>query len=139
MKFCNLEIFSSNIAWYSRYEIIQKSFVSAVTKEELERISDQLIRQQALAFFVEDAAKTVYRTDSETMGKRLLTLGIVIDYILTHSVSGDKSLLKRVFSEQYEKSDDGVVSVRDKRKSQLKVYRIPTIPMQSIVARTSRE
>ena len=133
------KLISSNIAWYSHYEIIQKSFVSAVTKEELERISDQLIRQQALAFFVEDAAKTVYRTDSETMGKRLLTLGIVIDNILTHSVSGDKSLLKRVFSEQYEKSDDGVVSVRDKRKSQLKVYRIPTIPMQSIVARTSRE
>lgn len=71
------KLISSNIAWYSRYEIIQKSFVSAVTKEELERISDQLIRQQALAFFVEDAAKTVYRTDSETMGKRLLTLGIV--------------------------------------------------------------
>lgn len=110
------KLISSNIAWYSRYETIQKSFVSAVTKEELERISDQLIRQQALAFFVEDAAKTVYRTDSETMGKRLLTLGIVIDYILTHSVSGAKSLLERVFSEQYEKSDDGVVSVRDKRK-----------------------
>lgn len=72
------KLISSNIAWYSHYEIIQKSFVSAVTKEELERISDQLIRQQALAFFVEDAAKTVYRTDSETMGKRLLTLGIVI-------------------------------------------------------------
>lgn len=71
------KLISCNIAWYSRYEIIQKSFVSAVTKEELERISDQLIRQQALAFFVEDAAKTVYRTDSETMGKRLLTLGIV--------------------------------------------------------------
>ena len=59
--------------------------------------------QQALTFFVEDAVKTVYRTDSETMGKRLLTLGIVIDYILTHSVSGDKSPLERVFSEQYEK------------------------------------
>ena len=133
------KLISSNIAWYSRYEIIQKSFVSAVTKEELERISDQLIRQQALAFFVEDAAKTVYRTGSETMGKRLLTLGIVIDYILTHSVSGDKSLLERVFSEQYEKSDDGVVSVRDKRKISAKMYRIPTIPMQSLVARTSRE
>ena len=133
------KLISCNIAWYSRYEIIQKSFVSAVTKKELERISDQLIRQQALAFFVEDAAKIVYRTDSETMSKRLLTLGIVIDYILTHSVSGNKSLLERVFSEQYEKSDDGIVSVRDKRRSQPRVYRIPMIPMQSIVERTSRE
>ena len=71
------KLISSNIAWYSRYKIIQKSFVSAVTKEELERISDQLIRQKALAFFVEDAAKTVYCTDRESMSKRLLTLGIV--------------------------------------------------------------
>lgn len=122
------KLISSNIAWYSRYETIQKSFVSAVTKEELERISDQLIRQQALAFFVEDAAKTVYRTDSETMGKRLLTLGIVIDYILTHSVSGAKSLLERVFSEQYEKSDDGVVSVRDKRKISANSVQNPNDP-----------
>ena len=119
------KLISSNIAWYSRYEIIQKRVVSAVTKEELERISDQLIRQQALAFFVEDAAKIVYRTDSETMGKRLLTLGIVIDYILTHSVSGNNSLLERVFSEQYEKSDDGIVSVRDKRKISAKSVQNP--------------
>lgn len=119
------KLISSNIAWYSRYEIIQKRVVSAVTKEELERISDQLIRQQALAFFVEDAAKTVYRTDSETMGKRLLTLCIVIDYILTHSVSGNNSLLERVFSEQYEKSDDGIVSVRDKRKISAKSVQNP--------------
>lgn len=119
------KLISSNIAWYSRYEIIQKRVVSAVTKEELERISDQLIRQQALAFFVEDAAKTVYRTDSETMGKRLLTLCIVIDYILAHSVSGNNSLLERVFSEQYEKSDDGIVSVRDKRKISAKSVQNP--------------
>lgn len=122
------KLISSNIAWYSRYEIIQKSFVSAVTKEELERISDQLIRQQAVAFFVEDAAKTVYRTDSENMGKRLLALGIVIDYILTHSVSGSKPLLERVFSEQYEKSDDGIVSVRDKRKISAKSVQNPNDP-----------
>lgn len=122
------KLISSNIAWYSRYEIIQKSFVSAVTKEELERISDQLIHQQALAFFIEDAAKTVYRTDSEAMGKRLLTLGIVIDYILTHSVSGSKPLLERVFSEQYEKSDDGIVSVRDKRKISAKSVQNPNDP-----------
>lgn len=122
------KLISCNIAWYSRYEIIQKSFVSAVTKEELECISDQLIRQQALAFFVENAAKTVYRTDSETMSKRLLTLCIVIDYILTHSVSGNKSLLGRVFSEQYEKSDDGIVSVRDKRKISAKSVQNPNDP-----------
>lgn len=72
------------------------------------------------------------------MGKRLLDLGIVIDYVLTHSIAKNKSLLERVFSEQYEKSDDGVVSVRDKRKSQPRACRTRTIPMQNTEASTSR-
>lgn len=58
-------------------------------KENLfDKCFKQITKQQALSFFVEDAAKIVYRTDSETMGKCLLSLGIVIDYILIHSVSG---------------------------------------------------
>nr|WP_297659349.1 transposase [uncultured Prevotella sp.] len=122
------KLISSNIAWYSRYEIIHESFVKSVTKEELGRIADQLVRQQALDFFVEDARKTVYRTDSETMGRRLLDLGIVIDYILTHSAAKSKPILERVFSEQYEKTDDGVVFVRDKRKISAKSVQNPNDP-----------
>lgn len=122
------KLISSNIAWYSRYEIVHETFVKSVTKEELEGIADQLVRQQALEFFVEDAQKTVYRTDSETMGKRLLDLGIVIDYVLRHSAAKSKPLLERVFSEQYEKSDDGVVSVRDKRKISAKSVQNPNDP-----------
>lgn len=122
------KLISSNIAWYSRYEIIHETFVKSVTKERLERIADQLVRQQAIEFFVEDAKKTVYRSDSETMGKRLLDLGIVIDYVLTNSVAKDKALLERVFSEQYEKSEDGVVSVRDKRKISAKSVQNPNDP-----------
>ena len=121
-------LISSNIAWYSRYEIIHETFIKSVTKEGLERIADQLVRQQTIEFFVEDARKTVYRSDSETMGKRLLDLGIVIDYVQTNSVAGDKSLLERVFSEQYEKSEDGVVSVRDKRKISAKRVQNPNDP-----------
>lgn len=57
-------------------------------KNLFDKCFKQITKQQALSFFVEDAAKIVYRSDSETMVKCLLTLGIVIDYILTHSVSG---------------------------------------------------
>lgn len=110
------KLISSNIAWYSRYEIIHETLMKQVEKYEIEAIEDQLIRQQALEFYGEDAQKTVYRTDSETMGKRLLTLGIVIDYILTHALPDEKPLLRRVFSEQYDKADDGTISVRDKKK-----------------------
>lgn len=109
------KLISSNIAWYSRYEIIHATFVKCVSEESLSRIDDQLVRQQALDFFQEDTAKTVYRTDSETMGKRLLSLGIVTDYLLTHNIIGDDTLLGRVFSEQYDKSEEGIVSVRDKK------------------------
>lgn len=80
------------------------------------RIADQLVMQQALDFLHEDAAKTVYRANSETMGKRLLSMGIVTDYLLSHDIAGRGTLLERVFNEQYEKSDDGIVSVRDKKK-----------------------
>ena len=122
------KLISSNIAWYSRYEIIHKTFVKCVSEEALRRIADQLVMQQALDFFHEDAAKTVYRTDSETMGKRLLSIGIVIDYLLSHDIVGKGTLLERVFNEQYEKSDDGIVSVRDKKKVIAKSLQNPNDP-----------
>ena len=122
------KLISSNIAWYSRYEIIHATFVKCVSEESLSRIDDQLVHQQALDFFQEDSAKTVYRTDSETMGKRLLSLGIVIDYLLTHDIIGTDTLLCRVFSEQYDKSEEGIVSVRDKKKVCAKSLQNPHDP-----------
>ena len=94
----------------------QKTFVGSVTRNELEKIDDQMIRQQALEFFEENTAKTVCRTDCETMGRRLLNLGLVIDNVLGHCGKDKKNLLHRVFHERYEKSDDGTVSVRDKNR-----------------------
>ena len=122
------KLISSNIAWYSRYEIIQKTFVGSVTRSELEKIDDQMIRRQALEFFDEDAAKTVYRTDSDTMGHRLLNLGLVIDNVLGHCGRDEKILLRRVFHEQYEKTDDGTVSVRDKKLVSAKSVQNPNDP-----------
>ena len=109
------KLISSNIAGFSRYEIIHETLMQQVSKSEIESIEDQLICQQALDFYEEDAQKTVYRTDSETMEKRLLTLGIVIDYILTHSPEDSKPLLSRVFNEQYDKEEEGTITVRDKK------------------------
>lgn len=122
------KLISSNIAWYSRYEIIHETLCKSMEKCEIERIENQLIREQALEFLSEDAQKTVYRTDSETMAKRLLTLGIVIDYILSHSLPDEKPLLRRVFSEQYEKAEDGTVSVRDKKHVSSKSVQNPNDP-----------
>ena len=39
------KLISSNIAWYSRYEIIHATFVKCVSEESLSRIDDQLVRR----------------------------------------------------------------------------------------------
>ena len=109
------KLISSNIAWYSRYEIIQRTFVREVSETEIAGIEDQMLRTQAIQFFNDDAEKTVYRTDAPGMNEKLLHLGLVIDYILSHAPEDSKSLLRRVFDEQYIKGKDGTVSVRDKK------------------------
>ncbi len=38
------KLISSNIAWYSRYEIIHETLCKSVEKCEIERVEDQLIR-----------------------------------------------------------------------------------------------
>ena len=109
------KLIGSNIAWFSRYEIIHETFRMQVKEEEVLRISDQLYRQKALDFLAEDASKTVYRSDDETLGQRLLDLGIVISHILAMRGEGEVSLLSRVFHEQYDVDKDGNISVRDKK------------------------
>ena len=93
------KIISSNITWYSRYEIIHKTLLMSVDKDVASRISDQLVRLKAEEFPDEDASKTVYRSDSETLGKRLLDLGIVINHILKVHAETELTLLRRVFHE----------------------------------------
>lgn len=122
------KLISSNIAWYSRYEIVHATFCKQVAESELKSIEDQLIREQALEFLAEDARKTVYRTESEAMGKRLLALGIVIDYILSRALPEDKPLLRRVFGEQYDKAGDGTVSVRQRKHVTAKSVQNPNDP-----------
>jgi hypothetical protein len=77
--------------------------------------SDEQLYEKALDFLAEDASKTVYRSDDETLGQRLLDLGIVISHILSMRGEGEVSLLSRVFHEQYDVDKDGNISVRDKK------------------------
>ena len=109
------KLIGSNIAWFSRYEIIHETFRKQVSEQEAMHISDQLYRQKALDFLAEDASKTVYRSDDETLGQRLLDLDIVISHILAMRGEGEVSLLHRVFHEQYDVDKDGNITVRDKK------------------------
>ena len=109
------KLIGSNIAWFSRYEIIHETFCKQVSEQSAMCISDQLYRQKALDFLAEEASKTVYRSDDETLGQRLLDLGIVISHILAMRGEGEVSLLHRVFHEQYDVDKDGNITVRDKK------------------------
>ena len=109
------KLIGSNIAWFSRYEIIHETFRKQVSEQSAMCISDQLYRQKALDFLAEEASKTVYRSDDETLGQRLLDLGIVISHILAMRGEGEVSLLHRVFHEQYDVDKDGNITVRDKK------------------------
>ena len=108
------KLISSNIAWYSRYQIIHATLVKSTEAEDVARVKDQMIRQHLLEFLAEDAEKTVYRTETEEMGKRLLDLGIVIYNLLKVTAETGMVLLRRVFSEQYEVDKAGNVTLRDK-------------------------
>ncbi len=110
------KLISSNIGWYSRYEVIHATFLKEYSKEEALQVEDQMMREQLLQFLEEDAKRTVYKTDSGSINQRLHTLGVAIDYILTHCRQEEKHLLRRVFSEQYEKDEDTqTVTVREKK------------------------
>lgn len=122
------KLIGSNIAWYSRYEIIHGTFVKEVSLQDVEGIADNAMRQMALDFLNEDAAKTVYRTNSEEMGNRILVLGRVIDHILTRTEESRMSLLRRVFYDQYEKNEDGIVTLRDKKAVSAKSVQNPNDP-----------
>lgn len=110
------KLISSNIAWYSRYQIIHETLVKSTTEEDVLRVKDQMIREHLIEFLGEDAEKTVCRTDSETMGKRILDLGIVVYSLLQICADTEKMLLRRVFGEQYDVDKDGNVTLRDKAK-----------------------
>lgn len=110
------KLISSNIAWYSRYGIIHATLIKSSTIEDALKLKDQMIRQHFIDFFGEDAEKTVYRTDSETMGKRLVDLGIVIYNLLSSVSETEMMLLRRVFGEQYDVDKDGNVTLRDKAR-----------------------
>lgn len=110
------KLISSNIAWYSRYQIIHETLVKSTTEEDVLRVKDQMIRGHLIEFLGEDAEKTMYRTDSETMGKRILDLGIVVYSLLQIYADTEKMLLRRVFGEQYDVAKDGNVTLRDKAR-----------------------
>ena len=100
------KLIGSNIAWYSRFEIIHntfRGFIKSLGDRGMLLLNPRL-RKQVLLFLEEDAQKMVYRLNSETLGDKISSLGELIYQVLKRlaETTTGYDLLHRVFHEQYE-------------------------------------
>ena len=100
------KLIGSNIACYSRFEIIHntfRGFIKGLGDRGMLLLNPRL-RKQVLLFLEEDARKMVYRLNSETLGEKISSLGELIYQVLKRlaETTTGYDLLHRVFHEQYE-------------------------------------
>lgn len=100
------KLIGSNIAFYSRYELINKVlklFYKHVFKQQTALLSKE--NQDFLEdLLTEKASSTVYKADKEQIKDRLIRMGKLIYDILAVSKNQDNAYylnLKRIFDEQY--------------------------------------
>lgn len=115
------KLIGSNIAYYSRYEIIHQTlnrFYKSLGNLGQTRLTSTE-RQQLDELTVEEPNKTVYRSTKEEIQGRLQLIGVLIYNLLntfTGQTSEDYQLLQRVFDEQYKVIEDQKVQLRPKEE-----------------------
>lgn len=116
------KLFGSNIAWFSRYEIIHQTFILFYkTLDESSFLPFSEEEKQQLGYLLkEEPLKTVYRSTKEDIQTRMQSIGILA-YKTLRIFSGNNSeayqLLQRVFREQYTVGgDDQKVTLRPKEE-----------------------
>ena len=114
------KLIGSNIASFSRFELVfrtMKVFWRSLS-EQARGKAPQSVREAMQELASEDAQTTVYRSDRETIRRRLEDLGSLAASLLGTYSPEDSSkygLLKQVFAEQYitDEDDSGQVTARD--------------------------
>lgn len=110
------KLIGSNIAFFSRYELIHKTlvlFYKHTYKSQFTLLSEQ-DRNTLNEFIKEKSSATVYRSNKHQINERLLTLGKLIYTILnTVKESNNKhyQTLKQVFNEQYKVSEGNKIEI----------------------------
>jgi hypothetical protein len=115
------KLFGSNIALFSRYEIIHQTlsiFYKSLNKFAKTRLQS-CDKQELENLLKEESAKTVYRSTREELKERLKPIGILAYKVL--NLFGDKKtdsyqLLQRVFNEQYKVLEDLQIELRPKEE-----------------------
>lgn len=115
------KLIGSNIAYYSRYEIIHKSltlFIKSLKNKQLRGLS-QKATVQVDAMLKEEPQKTIYYSTKDEVAKRMSDLGVLI-YNLINTYSSNKSepyqLLQRVFDEHYQVKEGNKIHLRPKQE-----------------------
>jgi hypothetical protein len=114
------KLLGSNIAWYSRYELIHETVRQAYGSAKSQ--IDSLLSESGISLLErisgESGDKVSYRSNSSEIETKLLQLGLVI-YAIISRLSDPSTeaieTLRRVFNEQY-KVEKETVSVRPKQE-----------------------
>lgn len=111
------KLIGSNIAKYSRYEIVLRTLQKTLSHEANMKALNPALRKKAEPLMDEKGNHTVYTSDAAALSDKITHLGNVVYAVLRRlkdSATG-YGLLDRVFHEQY-RVEAGVVTLRDKKE-----------------------
>lgn len=115
------KLIGSNIAFYSRYEIIHRSLCLYI-KNAGQNLFFHLPfqdQEKLKEFTEEQSGQTVYRCTKEQIKERLNVIGIMIYKILILPLGNkgkDYQTLKRIFEEQFKTLQDNQIELRPKEE-----------------------
>jgi len=115
------KLISSNIAIFTRYEIIHQTlcmFYKSLDKAAKSKLF-VVDRKQLEVLMKEESSKTVYRSTKDELRGRLQIIGLLIYKLLNRLAylqSDLYQLLKRVFNEQYKVKEDQQIELRPKEE-----------------------
>jgi len=128
------KLIGSNIAWYSRYEIIHQTlvlFCKTLNDRDLILLSEE-DKQQIKLLLAEEPQKIIYRSTKEEIQTRMKATGTLAHKALVLFSSHDSEayrLLQRVFGEQYKVVDgDKKVELRPKEEIETDSVQSPHDP-----------
>lgn len=111
------KLIGSNIAQYSRYELIHRTLCKVLRMEGVIMMLNPKLRKGATTWLDEDSSKTVYRSNKDEMAHKLVKIGLYIYNVLKRlkEDAPGYALLYRVFHDQYI-VEKGKVELKDKHK-----------------------
>jgi hypothetical protein len=124
-------LIGSNIASYSRYELIHLAacqFYRDIPEKVLRKRMSRKDREALKELFQEEGNKVVYHSSREELRERMDRFGQLIHRLLRLDKSNPHhEVLQKIFEEQYEKVDGGVV-LRDWEKRKASSIQSPDDP-----------